>query len=259
MNQIRIFMLLMAVVLSINVSRGQRRIIEIEDPKLTVYLPEESNGKSVVILPGGGYGMLAVDHEGKDWAPFFNELGFTTAVLEYRLPHGNREIPMEDVRKAYKVMNDSASRWQLDPEQIGIMGSSAGGHLASTIATHPTPGCSPAFQILFYPVIALDKATTHEGTRRNFLGADATEEMETQWSSDMNVSSDTPKAFIVLSSDDKVVPPANSIRYYSALIDNNVPVEMIIYPTGGHGYGFNHKLERREELNAELTAWLKSL
>lgn len=240
---------------------SQSRVIEFQTPKMKVFLPPSniSNGKAVVACPGGGYSHLAIHHEGYDWAPFFNNLGFAYAVVEYKLPYGNKSIPMEDVRECFRILTDSASSWKISPDRIGIMGSSAGGHLASTIATHLTEKCRPAFQILFYPVISLDNSITHQGTRKGFLGETSSEKEAAEWSSDKNVGPQTAPAFLVLSSDDKTVPPANSLRYYQALIANNIPAAMFIYPTGGHGWGYRTNFKYHEQMLQELTAWLKTI
>lgn len=238
---------------------AQARIVEFESPHMKVFLPPVSNGKAIVACPGGGYDHLAQNHEGYYWAPFYNNLGFAYAVLEYTLPGGDREIPMGDVREAFRIIADSAGVWKIDRTQIGIMGSSAGGHLASSIATHPTEECKPAFQILFYPVISLDESITHRGTRRGFLGENPSEAEVSEWSSDNRVTADTPRAFIALSSDDNGVKPINSMLYYNALVEAGVPVELHSYPTGGHGWGYRTKFKHHDEMLSQLTQWLKRL
>ncbi|MCM1077678.1 MAG: alpha/beta hydrolase [Bacteroides sp.] len=240
---------------------AQSRIIEIANPKMTVYLPPKglSNGKALVALPGGGYSHLAVDHEGRQWAPFFNEKGLAYAVLEYSMPNGDRTIPMRDVEAAFKLMADSASQWGFKPDSIGIMGSSAGGHLASTMATHQTELCQPAFQLLFYPVISLDQSITHKGTRKGFLGENPAEELVKAYSSENSVTSKTPKALILLCSDDRVVVPANSIRYYNSLIEAGVPASIMIYPTGGHGFGYRKGFKYHDNALNEISTWLENL
>ncbi|MCC8114506.1 MAG: alpha/beta hydrolase [Bacteroidales bacterium] len=142
---------------------AQSRVVEFDSPKMKVFLPPANmtNGRAIVACPGGGYTHLAQNHEGYYWAPYFNSMGYAYAVVEYRFPEGNRDIPMDDVKCCFKAFADSAEVWKINPDQVGIMGSSAGGHLASAIATHPTTDCKPAFQILFYPVISLEKDITH--------------------------------------------------------------------------------------------------
>ena len=145
---------------------------EKDKTELTVYLPDEkkATGRAVVCCPGGGYTHLAMDHEGHQWAPFFNSQGIALIVLKYRMPHGNRMIPISDAEEAMKTVRRRASEWHINPADVGIMGFSAGGHLASTIATHSTGDAAPNFQILFYPVITMDLGFTHKGSHDNFLG-----------------------------------------------------------------------------------------
>ncbi len=257
-----IFMLLLLLIGCVgNSVWAQSRVIEFDSPKMKVFLPPANmtNGKAIVACPGGGYSRLAINHEGYYWSAFFNNLGFAYAVIEYNLPNGDRTIPMGDVEKGFKILTDSAEVWGINPLHIGIMGASAGGHLASTMATHPTEVCKPAFQILLYPVISLDSSITHRGTRKGFLGENPSDELVAEWSSDKKVTTATPPAFIALCSDDKVVKPINSILYYNALIEAEVPVAMFIYPKGGHGWGYRSKFKQRDLMLQELTAWLKTL
>lgn len=256
------FLLLMLCLLAVPAFvAAQTRIVEFSNPRLHVFLPPAgtANGKAVVACPGGGYSHLATAHEGYNWAPFFNNLGFAYAVLEYRMPNGDRTIPTGDVDAAFKIMTDSAAVWNFDPGQIGIMGSSAGGHLASTMSTHQTENCRPAFQILFYPVISLENEITHQGTRKGFLGENPSEELVNSFSAFNQVNESTPKAFITLSSDDKAVPPMNSLKYYAAMQKAGIPVTMAIYPTGGHGWGYRTSFKYHDMMLAELTRWLKDL
>lgn len=240
---------------------AQSRVIDIQSPKMKVFLPPkgQSVGKAIVALPGGGYSHLAVNHEGFHWAPFFNQLGLAYAVLEYSMPHGDRTLPMTDVEAAFKVMTDSASAWGFRPDSIGIMGSSAGGHLASTMATHPTEVCKPAFQLLFYPVITMNPEFTHRGSHDNLLGKDASGELEVEFSSELKVTPQTPKALILLSSDDRAVPPLNSLRYYEALQKAGVAASMMIYPTGGHGWGYRDSFRYHDNVLTEISSWIKNL
>ncbi|MCD8385830.1 MAG: alpha/beta hydrolase [Bacteroidales bacterium] len=259
----KVVLLIFAVFVSVCYleTEAQSRVVEFDSPKMKVFLPPANmtNGRAVVACPGGGYTHLAQNHEGYYWAPYFNSLGYAYAVVEYRFPEGNRDIPMDDVKCCFKAFSDSAEVWKINPGQVGIMGSSAGGHLASALATHPTANCKPAFQILFYPVISLENDITHGGTRRGFLGENPSEELVSEWSSDQKVDSDTPPVFLALCSDDKVVKPINSILYYNALVDAGVPVAMFVYPTGGHGWGYRSKFKQHDQMIDELTAWLKNL
>lgn len=233
---------------------------DIEQPSLRVFLPapELATGRAVVACPGGGYSHLAVGHEGYDWAPYFNKQGIALIVLKYRMPKGDYTLPVSDAEAAMKMARDSADVWNLNPNDIGIMGFSAGGHLASTIATHAAPGIRPDFQILFYPVITMDKSYTHIGSRNSFLGENASAELEKEYSNEKQVTKETPRAFIVYSDDDKAVPPANGVNYYLALNKHHVPSVLHIYPSGGHGWGIREGFLYKNEMLNELTSWLHS-
>lgn len=209
------------------------------DPAITVYLPQKPNGKAVIMCPGGGYGWLAMGHEGHDMAQWFNNQGIAYVVLKYRLPQGNHQIPLGDAEQAMRLVRKNAAEWGIDPTKVGIMGASAGGHLASTLATHySSKETRPDFQVLFYPVITMDPSYTHGGSRENLIGKSPTEELQDKFSNELQVTADTPKAFIMLSSDDGAVPVKNSINYYSALLANNVRASLHAYPDGGHGWGY---------------------
>ena len=200
-----------------------------------VFLPrkEEATGRAVVICPGGGYQHLAMNHEGYDWAPFFNNMGIAAIVLKYRMPHGNCDVPIADAEEAMKLVRRNANAWNIKADQVGIMGSSAGGHLASTIATHSKGDAKPDFQILFYPVITMLPDITHKGSHDNFLGKDAKKKDEKLYSNDAQVSRATPRAFIALCDDDHVVLPANGVNYYTELYRHDVPASsMSILPAG---------------------------
>lgn len=221
--------------------------------------PEKTaTGRSVLICPGGGYTHLAMDHEGKAWAPFFNNLGITAVVLQYRMPKGDLRVPIADAERALAYMRANAHEWRVNIDDIGIMGSSAGGHLASTIATNGKVGNIPSFQILFYPVITMDPGFTHRGTHDNFLGKHPSKKQEQKYSSDLQVSHNTPRAFIALSDDDSGVLPANGVNYYVELYRHDVPASLHVYPTGGHGWGMRESFPYHVEMELELKAWLKS-
>ncbi|MGN0069679.1 MAG: alpha/beta hydrolase [Prevotella sp.] len=228
--------------------------------KVTVCLPapEKANGRAVIICPGGGYATLSMDSEGCDWAPFFNEMGIAAIILKYRMPHGERMVPISDAEEAFRLARRNAAAWGLKTDQIGIMGFSAGGHLASTIATHSRGDAAPDFQILFYPVISMDPAITGKASHANFFGKKAKQKDELLYSNEKQVSRFTPRAFIVMSADDQTVNPMNSVNYYQALYRHDVPVSLYAYPTGGHGYGIKPTFPYHRELLMELEAWLRS-
>ena len=256
-----LFVLLVLLLTGLQVSaQSTPKPFDIEQPSLRVFLPapELATGRAVVACPGGGYSGLAVNHEGYDWAPYFNKQGIALIVLKYRMPKGDRTLPISDAEAAMKMVRDSADVWNLNPNDIGIMGSSAGGHLASTIATHAPEALRPNFQILFYPVITMDKSFTHMGSHDNLLGKDASADLEKEFSNEKQVTKETPRAFIVYSDDDKVVPPANGVNYYLALNKKGVPSVLHIYPTGGHGWGIREDFLYKSEMQHELTSWLRS-
>lgn len=256
-----LFVLLVLLLTGLQVSaQSTPKPFDIEQPSLRVFLPapELATGRAVVACPGGGYSGLAVNHEGYDWAPYFDKQGIALIVLKYRMPKGDRTLPISDAEAAMKMVRDSADVWNLNPNDIGIMGSSAGGHLASTIATHAPEALRPNFQILFYPVITMDKSFTHMGSHDNLLGKDASADLEKEFSNEKQVTKETPRAFIVYSDDDKVVPPANGVNYYLALNKKGVPSVLHIYPTGGHGWGIREDFLYKSEMQNELTSWLRS-
>ncbi len=228
--------------------------------KVTVYLPneKEATGRAVVICPGGGYSHLAIDKEGHDWAPFYNNMGIAAIVLKYRMPNGNHEVPVSDAEEAMKLVRRNAKAWNVKEDQVGIMGSSAGGHLASTLATHSKGEAKPDFQILFYPVITMMPDITHKGSHDNFLGKDAKKKEEKEYSNDAKVSRATPRAFIALCDDDHAVLPANGVNYYTELYRHDVPASLHVYPTGGHGFGMRESFRYHTEMELELRAWLRS-
>ena len=235
-----------------------------DNPKDTawvkVFLPEKSKatGRAIVICPGGGYQHLAMEHEGTDWAPVFNNMGIAAIVLHYRMPHGDHRIPIEDAEQAMRLVRHNAKAWGINPNDVGIMGSSAGGHRASTKAPHAESDAKPNFQILFYPVITMDPAFTHQGSHDNLLGKKAKKKQEMLYSNDTQVNRTTPRAWIALSDDDTVVLPANGFNYYFECYRHDVEASLHVYPSGGHGWGIRPAFRFHTEMMAELKAWLLS-
>jgi acetyl esterase/lipase len=231
-------------------------ISSVSHPTLTLFLPsaEKATGAAVIICPGGGYHVLAASHEGYDVAKKFNEMGVAAFVLKYRIPSDdympNKEIgPLQDAQRAILVVRQHASEWKIDPNRIGIMGFSAGGHLASTAATHFSKAVidnpnnislRPDFQILIYPVISFTDSIGHIGSRDNLLGKNASQEKIKYYSNDLQVGKNTPEAFLVHAKNDDVVPVQNSQHYYDALRRNNVEAGIYLYEKGGHGFGLNN-------------------
>jgi len=228
--------------------------------RVRVFLPEakRATGRAVVICPGGGYEYLAMDHEGYEWAPFFNDMGIAAIVLKYRMPHGKAEVPISDAEQAMRLVRANAERWGIKSDDVGIMGSSAGGHLASTIATHSKGDAKPDFQILFYPVITMMQGYTHQGSRDNLLGKDVKKKKEQLYSNDLQVTRVTPRACIILCDDDDVVQPMNGVNYYFELYRHDVPAALFLYPDGGHGFGIKTAFRYHIEMLLNLKAWLRS-
>lgn len=228
--------------------------------ELTCYLPQNPTGRAVVDCPGGGYSHLAMDHEGHQWAEYFNKQGIAFFVLKYRMPKGDRNIPLGDAYQAMRTVRDSAAVWHINKEDVGIMGFSAGGHLASSVSTHAEYDARPDFSILFYPVISMDERITHQGSCVNFLGEErkTNPQLVKEWSNDKAVRRHlTPRAIILMSSDDEVVPPVtNGVAYYSAMRNEGNECTMHVYPTCGHGWGFSPGIPFHEQMLNDLTSWL---
>ena len=231
-----------------------------DQAKVWVYLPDakKATGRAVVCCPGGGYQHLAMQHEGHDWAPFFTGQGIALIVVKYRMPHGHYTVPQEDADQAMRLVRSNAKAWNINKDDVGIMGFSAGGHLASTVATHSKGDAAPNFQILFYPVISMEQGITHQGSRDNLLGKKPKRKLLAEYSNEQCVTKHTPRAFIALANDDRSVSPINSISYYEALYSEKVPASLHIYPTGGHGFGIRQSFASHLEMMTELRTWLRS-
>lgn len=231
---------------------------------ILVCLPEsgKATGRAVVICPGGGYEWLAMENEGTNWIPFFTERGIACMILTYRMPHGDLSIPVGDAEKAVAMVRDSAAVWNINPYDVGIMGSSAGGHLASTLATHAPFRSRPDFQILFYPVISMDENKTHAGSVRNFLGEKRHNRRYVEmYSNELQVRRHvTPPALILLSTDDTLVPPVtNGVAYYAALRNAGIPAAMYAYAEGEHGFGSQTGFIYHKQLLQDIASWLDKL
>lgn len=257
---------------------GILRISNVQSPSLEVYLPEASvaTGKAVLIFPGGGYAILAYDWEGTEFAKWLQSHGIAGIVVKYRLPLSEsltdaKEVPLLDAQRAIRLTRHHADEWGLDREQIGVMGFSAGGHLASTLSTQfdhqtnrPTDridslSARPDFSILAYPVISFRDISAHSGSRRNLLGDDASQELIDRFSSELNVTADTPQTFLVHGQFDDVVPVENSFLYFDALHRHNVPVSLHVYPVGGHGFAFGTGRGPVEGWTTILLEWLRAM
>ncbi len=227
-----------------------------ENTFIEMYLPHKPSGAAIMIYPGGGYIWKAIDNEGRGFVNFFNEQGIAVFIVSYALPFKNDKLPLQSVEQAMRTVQQHAEEWNIDPTRIGIMGSSAGGHLASTHATHFSSDTRPAFQILLYPVISLDPTITHGGTRKNLIGEDEKNPLITYYSNNLQIKENTPPAFIAVTQDDSLVPVEHSLLYFQALTEKNVPAELHIFPTGGHGFGSNKKFKYNQTFLTSLKQFL---
>lgn len=246
-----------------------------DKPSLTIYLPEKSKatGAAIVICPGGGYGNLAMDHEGHQIGKWLNSFGVAGFILKYR--HRNsgagygHPAPLTDAQRAISTVRSRAKEWGVDPDRIGILGFSAGGHLASTAATHFHTGrtdnddkidsvsCRPDFAVLIYPVVSFTEWFTHKGSRRNLLGSDPSEEMVKKFSNELQVTPETPPTFLIHTYGDSGVPAENSIYFYLALRKAKVPAEMHIYEKGRHGFGLGADVPGTSSWPKRCQEWMK--
>ena len=225
-----------------------------------------ATGQAVVICPGGGYFLASMGHEGLDYGKWLAENGVTAAVLKYRMPNHVPEVPMEDAAEALRYMREEYKA-KTPITQLGIMGFSAGGHLAASTAVgvlkangdkSPRAAIRPDFAVLFYPVITSDEQFTHKGTYNNLLGEDRTEELSRAWCPLYVAGEDAPPALMILSDDDKTVPSQNSTFFYNKLKELGKEASIIIYPTGGHGWGFRDSLPYKAQWQQALLQWLQS-
>ena len=245
---------------------------QVSVPTITVFKPTHPNGTSVVIFPGGGYKHLAIHKEGFQVAEWLNSQGITAFVLKYRLPNDvimvdKKIAPLQDAQEAIRFVRRKSKEFNLDEDKIGVLGFSAGGHLAATLSTQHNKkvyklsdetSAKPNFSILVYPVISMDNSITHKGSKINLLGNSLSKEKSATFSNEKQVSSLTPKTFLVHATDDASVPVENSINYYLALKINNIPVEMHLYEKGGHGFGLClGKNGTSKSWSISLTNWLK--
>ena len=221
--------------------------------------PAKATGQAVVICPGGGYGKLSMDQEGFLMAQWLAKNGIAAFVLEYRLPNGHREVPLEDAVEAIRVVRKRAKRYNIDPAKVGIMGFSAGGHLAASASNIPAVKDRPNFSILFYPVVIANSYTSHRGSFRNLLGKGFTQADADDFSMEKLASENTPPTILLLSDDDTTVPAAGSAMYYAALRYHGVKAAMYVFPEGGHGWGNYDKFSYQKEWQHLLLRWLNEL
>jgi acetyl esterase/lipase len=251
------------------------RYEKVTDPTITLFFPpaEKATGTAVLICPGGGYGVLAFDHEGFAIARWLNDNGIAGIILKYRLPSDlimkdKSEGPLQDAQEAIRIIRRHAAEWKISPGKIGVMGFSAGGHLASTLSTHfdekiyevgDTTSARPDFSLLIYPVISFDASFTHMGSRINLIGNNPSDETVKHFSNEIQITGKTPPAFLVHSADDKAVPVRNSIVYFEGLVKNNIQTELHVFQKGGHGYGLAINSGTQSSWPGLCIKWMKAL
>jgi len=244
---------------------------KVVNPTLTMFVPENPNGTSIVICPGGGYAYLAIKKEGFIVAQWLNTLGITTFVLKYRLPSDDimedKSVgPLQDAQEAIRIIRRNAEKWQLNTERIGVLGFSAGGHVAATLSTHykdavyhvsDTTSAKPDFTILVYPVISMDEKIAHQGSRNRLLGTNPSIALIEKFSNEKQIDSLTSPAFLVHASDDQGVPVENSLAYYLALKKNKISAELHLYQDGKHGFGLG-KIGTSQYWTQQCELWLRT-
>jgi acetyl esterase/lipase len=253
-------------------------IATVQKPTVEVFLPLKryATGQAVVICPGGGYHGLAYNWEGREIAKWYNTKGIAAIVLKYRLPNSrsikiSHGAPLQDAQRAIRLVRSNAENWSVNPDKIGIMGFSAGGHLASTLGTHfdkpnnfkeeaiDKISARPNFMVLLYPVVTMKSDYTHNGSKKALLGQNPSEELISEFSNELQVKENTPPTFIVHAQDDKAVPVENSLQLYKALKDASIPTEMHLYPHGGHGFSLAIGKGQLENWPERLSEWLNEL
>lgn len=256
---------------------GILRISSVQEPSMEVYLPSKSNatGEAVLIFPGGGYGILAYDWEGTDIAKFLNGQGIAGIVVKYRLPsdtsqENKHDVPLIDAQRAMRLVRHNALSFHLDANRIGILGFSAGGHLASTLGTQfneevykaidevDAVSARPNFMALGYPVITFGDGT-HSGSKKNLIGENPSQEMVDRFSNEKNVTEQTPATFLFHASDDTAVPVENSLLFYRALNDKGVSATLFVYPKGGHGFSLALKDPFLRGWSDQMVQWIRNL
>lgn len=254
----------------------QNRLINnIGKPLIVPYIPEKPNGSAILICPGGAYYYLSYDKEGIDIAQWFNSIGITAFILKYRLPAegypDGKKVPLMDAQRALRMIRSNADSWGIDTAKIGVIGFSAGGHLASSLGTlyqknvyedldqTDQESARPDFMILMYPVISMKDSITHAGSKKNLLGEFPDDDVVFQFSTDLQVDNATPPTFIVHASDDKAVIPENSLLFYRALLKANVPAELHMFEKGGHGFGIRQATGPVSSWTLLCEQWLNTL
>ena len=264
MKKVLIYTLIIVLTITVvGVIMVKTSIVRVELPHGAVLyvLPAPKDNQThgaVILLPGGGYGSVKKWFEGYWWFPFYYCQGYTVAMLDYRLPNQDHQIPMVDGAEAIQLMRAHAKEWNYDKNNVGVMGFSAGGHLASTLMVSDKASIRPDFGILFYPVISMTKELAHKDSHYHLLGDNTPEELEYRYSSELHVSDQTPPAYIALSIDDPEVKPQHSIRFQEEMQAKNRPVVLHVYPSGGHGWGYRFSFTYHKQMLDDLKDWLSN-
>ena len=251
---------------------------KVQYPEIEVYFPSErsNNSKAVLVFPGGGYHVLAYDWEGRDIAKFLNSKGIVAIVVKYRLPDSEslenpKLVPLQDAQRAIRLVRHNALNWNIDENLVGVMGFSAGGHLASTLGTHydeevykaldvvDEVSARPNFMALVYPVISFTSSSKHSGSLKALLGENPSLDEIRYFSNELQVNQDTPPTILFHASDDKGVPPANSLLFYTSLVENNISAELHIFPKGGHGFALAIDQPYLHRWTDILAQWIQNL
>lgn len=251
------FSCVLALLLGMGTASAQTKVVKLEGIDAELYVADniEAAGRTVVLVPGGGYNHIAKAHEGEGWVPFFTQKGISVAIVRYRLPEGDGQRSLADVRTAFRQIHDQAAALGLNPNGVGIMGFSAGGHLASAYTNIEYRELKPAFCILFYPVIRLD-IKQHLGMAKKFLGDTPSKAQLLAWSTNRMVTMDTPRTFLCTADDDPTIDPANALAYYEALRQRHVPATLKVYGDGGHGFGCRETFPYHDQMMQDLSIWL---
>lgn len=232
------------------------------EAEIFIYHPKQSPTPvpAVLICPGGGYARLAIDHEGHNMAKWYVSKGFVAVVLKYRMPKGDHTVPLSDAEKAMSIIRENAKEWNIDSKRVGVVGSSAGGHLAASLSTLAADANRPNFAVLYYPVTGFDLQSSHSGSKKNLLGNDLENPLLIErYSLYKQVDAKTPATLLLLSDDDKIVAPANSLLYYTALQEQHISAAMHIFPEGDHGWGFLTSFPYHEEVKNIIEKWLRHI
>ena len=257
-------------------AQHDRIMVNIDKPSMVAYVPKNPNGTALIVAPGGGYARVVLDKEGTEVADWLGPKGVTVFILRYRLPgdpHKNKaDVSLEDSQRAVRLVREHAAEWNIDPQKIGIMGFSAGGHLATSLSTcfdrkvyQPVDAADqlsarPNYSIRGYPVVSMLPEYASKGTKKRMLGEAPSQKLMEKYSPELHVTENTPPAFLVCAADDNVVPPINSIRYFEALRAHGVQAELHIYREGGHGFGLGHKLTTStKDWTQTCEGWLRDM